>query len=1312
MATTALAKPPAAVDTLDAAVIERGMRAHHWHRPTVWWIDHSRTAVTPGISANVLLGVFARKSFDMNLSMPEPLPHESANMTDSDGKALPLWIEGNVKEHQTITSLQMRPMGFELRWSANGPNANNPYAYLINGIAASEIYRRSCPGPRPSFESSVWLQHMEGYEPFLSSLCGYWTDVLNKEVCVQFPQLSFVFGTSHNPINPLLMPPSINSKKSAPVASTDASRPTAAHLTEEARSVYFLMVLLQCWMSVNGRFAVQTTNSATRPVFVAALDCNDCTADFKGNLDVADATGPMFEESKAHGNPYPEPCAYRPKGTSSPPTPLETLLSKDPVLDGAWKLASMARHLNFGRFVDHVDKVFRTATGYSLVSRSNMDTMKKNIPSAFGGRGFVFASTPNLLELYREGMFRAASHMNTTMQQSNKEPEVGGVDDASSDDDGDEDAPPPSSTQLLKAHKPKTPTKRRHPFKINMKEYKASRPYRTNNDNHFLKLNKISEMTFKSKSVIPAQSGRMMKFIECDHTIQTPPVFMAHTHFSPTRPIARFDLSYATTASGSGRIDPTVCWMIAHFMTQGDTSAFGKHLVKNSFVVNAKSDNANITRYFRNPANEPVLCRQYGARTRYRTYRDERPGERYVHYCQIPRVAPVLRTDPTKHAHGVKPASASASTTATATSTINPLPEAAYKGIIDPSTQYPDTLMQYYRLQRRRYHSGDKLTVATVNQYLAIVAERCTDLKRLFGDRDPWVLSDGPGSLHKVSLFDIYMAMANEMPESYIWFLLMTAEMAVVGKELQQTEAGLLFALERLSIRWSQGMDVLGFRKKLALQKIGYNNDDPQDRNVIRGVYNAFLPENPTYNPAAETIVRANVEFDRRFFVPSRVRAFLLSEHFVLRSNDVKSVSFDTILEDVVTALCNSVCRKAELVTSLTPNLLALLFTKDGSHSQRICSGILATNGTLGNKYIGMHLFQHIIDLYIERIKHPIFCFAAYVCHPPIGAISSLTGCEWVKPNSTPRTTRPTAAAAAAEITLPPDRPSTPSAFLVPRPKGSPTSPQTPASLRTHPSPSSKLIISTNSRDSTATNSSDSAVSIPLFGATAPAQETYTTPFQSIKDRVQPILSATVRKKNLRVDDYLAPQNYQTIADMCIALHMTELANHIPVENNKRQRMEHLFKCAKEHLVRRLIDRLGFRSESLQLKSEGPPLDAYSRALLELKQTQFIADDVLYQLYRLKSDVVNGEKFDATKSMAGVAADVKRLCDEDKVLYLKFDRYVSDKNQRPPATASASGSSNSIPFIVFGTPHTQSESVAITICNLILRLLKRGSSLG
>lgn len=1365
---------------LDAAALERGLLAHDWHRPSIWYIDRTRNTSTPGISASALLGVFARKTFDMNLSMPEPLPHESVNMLDPDGKVLSLCMDGNIKEHQTITSLQLRPLGFELRWKPSGGEAG--MEALLNRIAQAEFYRRHCPGPSPSLPSSTWMRDLEGYEPYRSSLRGYWNDVLNQEVCPQFPQLSFIFGVTRNPINPLLMPLSVDSSKSTPKASSDSWRPNGAHLTEAARNKYFLIVLMQCWMSVNGRFVIHTSNSAIRPTFVVSLDVNDCTSDCKGNLTVADGIAPMFEQSKRIGIPFPEP--FRRPATSTaasasasssaetkkkqqqqqPNDPLATLIDTNPILASAWNLASMARHLNFGRFVEYVDNVFRTHTGYSLVSREDMDNMKKNVPSAFGGRGFVFAATPNLLEIYRESMMRAS---NLALNPAGNKNEAGDEDvpHAASAAQNKQDAtfsPPPSSASILKLRDPKKkkkPLPRVNNTTVSMKEYKASRPHRTNNDNQFLKASKIRDITLRLTAPIPAQSGRKIKVVKCDNSIPTPPTFMTHAQFSPTRPIARFDVSFSSTSGWTGRIDPTFCWMLAHFMTQGDVDAFGKHLVKGHYVVNAKSDNANITRYFCNPANEPVLFREYGARIRYRTYLDERLRERYAHYSRIPRIAPALTTELSKHAHNVKRAAASSFASASESLSLgDPLPEAIYKGIIDPSTQSPDTLNRFMGLQRRAYDHAkfnNPSLAKSMDRFLTTFTERCSDLKRLFGDKDASVLTGGAGSLPSVSLFDIYMALASEMGEAFLWFLFMSVEMSIRGKSLDRSETGYLFALELVSIRWAAGIDVLRYRKKAALQKIGYNNDDPQDRNVIRGVYNAFLPENPTYNPAAETLIRANLEFDRRFFVPARIRSLLTFERFVLRTNDVRCAPMDSLLDDVITAVCNSVSRKSELTNCLTPTLLSFLFARDGTQLQRVCSGITSVDGKVENKHPGMHLFQHIIDLYIEHVKHPIFVFAAYICHPPVGAVSSVTGCEWVKPNSTPRTTRPmaasaTTAAATAAGTTPtekqpspttpmtstgmgivlPERPSTPSTFLVPAPRGSPITPRTPASDRSHPSPStSKLIISTNSRDSTTTQSYTAIAAIPAASSSSSSSssaETYTEPFKTIKDRVQHILTSTVRKKNLRVDDYFGPQNYQTVADLCVAIHMSELVNHVPAENNKRQRIEQLFKYSKDDLVRRLIDKLGFRSDTLLAKTDPSPADEYVIALQEVKQVQFIADDTLDHLYRLKVQALKhgAETFDAMKLMGDVASDIKRLCDDDKVLNLKFDRFVSEKNQRQTSSAAyasasasvlhttANGYSNNPPFIVFGTPRSRAESISITICHLILRLQKRGSSLG
>jgi hypothetical protein len=337
--------------------------------PSSWWRPRITDAsITEGVPANQLIGVFHRAVFEFDISAPTPIPTTDPSYWTGDEQPLRILPDGNKKEHMTVMGHDLRPIGFVIRFSQL--QQPSPFA---EELAKQEWHDRHCDGPRPVMSATPWMRAIKDqFRRVPTTLDSHWHDALGREKCIERPDLSFIFGQSHNPISPLLSRPSSMSAAAPSVA----RQPYFSDITPESAVQYLRMVVLQAWLAVHSRWAEPVSLRLGLPPFILMLSTNDCSGDLKptGEGDLKCDTDWCLDHA-APIQPYSDDETIR---------QLET---EDSVFHEARLFAMSAKCLTFGRFYNRVrNRLCSTATDKLHIllqaetqSNETVETFHKNV---------------------------------------------------------------------------------------------------------------------------------------------------------------------------------------------------------------------------------------------------------------------------------------------------------------------------------------------------------------------------------------------------------------------------------------------------------------------------------------------------------------------------------------------------------------------------------------------------------------------------------------------------------------------------------------------------------------------------------------------------------------------------------------------------------------------------------------------------------------------------------------------------------------------------------------------------------------------
>lgn len=1254
--------------SIDADVLDAMLSLPADGDMTRWW--PRKTSFADCTTLDELVGVFHRPTVNLDMSGSHPLPEHSPSVINSERTPQPIQVDGNLKLHKSKTTLDLQHMGFTITLCEN----KDPYEAkseaevqkaplyqpLIDKLANEEIYRRTCPGARPSFIGHTWLSRISGYMTFKSGLAEYAGMVLGHEVCQFAEELSFIFGDTRNPISPLLdaQPMDLDSPSTSEL-------PNRSHMTEKARILYFRMVVMQCWLTVNQRFAIRSVDTPEKPPFIFAVSATDYLDEFRGNTPMVGGADVMLKQSIARGVKFPE--AHDPRRPD-----IAKRIADNPKLKAAWDLASSARHLTCGHFMARVHEVYVQVTGHTIMADKTCDNLKKNTITDLCGCNFTLAHCTNMLEYHKAALRLAVTRMD---ERKNAVASIAAKSTA---------LEPASSVDEAKAMIASASGSTAAPAQKTIREKKNINPFRTMQDSKRLRYEDIDRIAYNPKALIPATKNRMFLAIERGECAPAPS-FLSHLRFSPVTPIVKLEFSSgirarktqstitALTAGTSAftqpppkkqqqqqqaTVDPAFFWTIAHYMCNSTLVGFGAHLSKSGFVVNARASNNNVHAYFSNPANEPSSARLYGGHMRYTTFQETYP-DYYAHPNYIRRHALTIVTDPTKNATSSKKAATAAAAKAKSTAvaaadeaidSTHPLQQSLEGGIFDPINVCVDMVLMSGFLFPERARSKNPVYLAKYNQILSHIRL----LTQRFAANSTTVLLD--------EIMTLLSTVG--LSESHMWVVMMEAQKNVMRSNAPKSTAATDYSVVVLALakRWTMGMAEMAARRNTAFRLMRYVNTDGQDRNVLLAIERAFGPDKPTYK--RDKLVNVNVEFHNRFFTYDRVRSFVIARKIIFcqaKARDKRVLLAEYRRDALLKELCNAVVGRSSYA-GFDIGVRDLCEARDDDDAYVFGACILKENGHVdGAMACGPHMIDFVVDQWVRYVKHPIFSYAAYITNPPLGAVMQSTGCEWVTPvtdtvaSSRRSKRKPTEPIVTDEkrpskqkklTTSPP--PDLKTDFLRP-PTPVPLTPvKSPRELSMSPSPTRpNVIISSDSRDSTC-SLSPTPPTMAIDSAAAAPELPYTESFRKLREDVRVRFHAVVNKRSKFMTllcEYVAPQNLKNPFDAAMMMALAASTESVFDLGNAKAHAKAVFAPNLRPWAATYLAKSGVEPEPAKQVSTG--MD-YQHLLMEIHHTGIFGEQTILDLYTQCKEAAfrTAEPVDFAKCFDTIVADLYVLyCD-------------------------------------------------------------------
>lgn len=908
----------------------------------VWWNDTSKLDVKTS-RLNAFLGVFCRRTINQDVSAPCPLPDVNPGFYAPSSVGLPLVADPRRKEHAGILTYMLSPLGFQLV-IREGSNKEKPYEEFADAIGKAEFRSRTAKTPRPSFDASLWYAHIENYAQHKSSLASHWRLVLGKEWCIERPDMSFIFGASRNPVTPLI---THDAKDSA----YSDHKIYSAHLPRQARSRYLLHVVLQAWLAINQRWAVENVRSPVRFQHqnIFSVDANDFTIDAKEEEEGRAETRALLD-----ARPYSELEEMSRSVASA--IALQPKPEQRVALRQAHEFASMASRLTFGRFYVATWRRLYPTKESQEQARADMEdpeitleNLKRNVINQFTSSKFTRGEITNILEPYKQGM-RTAKLM------------------------------------LDAAQYVKHGTERRR--------------FRTVADSDGIKLDTLSKMYIEPKACVPSIRNRLCKTLRHENDVQEDPLFFAHLFFSPAAPVCTWPDTAAAEADEQKSLTAknfhAFYWSIVNYLNKDAISELDHYVTSKNLVVatGKRANHASSKSYFANRANEDESVLLRGGRARYATYNvHNHYVDSYALPDHIQGRALEDKSVPTKFKAQVSRKQEQQPDGPLTTALAR---DKAVRGVHDPRLQSIPVFRHHLQFVRSTH--TERMTQLSHALALAFRHNR-----------------DTSSTAKKTVMYYIYLDLCSEFSEIETLSILLHAEIVSrhLNSSPEQQKAALSsleqqkLALDRLGQLWEDGLAMLEIDKIRALGVLAAVSREPSaaavDYKAVRSVGGAFERHRRTY--AEQALVSTNVDFHARFFTRQRVLLFLDAVFFEIRTHDAKPVikkRMDPAVSDIVEVLASG----ATLISGLKPDSAAkavLGARKQGTTTPLFYStcGLpqlqgLPLSGHAQN-YAGYNIARHIIDLWVAFVKQPVFFYAAYVANPPCGAVLAATECEWPK---------------------------------------------------------------------------------------------------------------------------------------------------------------------------------------------------------------------------------------------------------------------------------------------------------------------------
>lgn len=329
----------------------------------------------------------------LDLSAPAPRPSSDTCSHDvASERDVPIEFVSKATIHNAMKHVDLCALGVKLEFSSS---------------LTEDLFKRmkECDGKDAALRDTmrVYCNNLRGYHSAGTSVDTYFRTVLGGEECVEFPDVSYVFGRNRNPVTPLLIRPNPLPQGWPAVWSADVNCATTEGAIGASLRSYFWIVVCQAWLCVNNQFIEQNVYAPHTPRFITPLS----------RADVRESTDSKIEEAEKNGSvPAPPSFTAHQRAFYNSLNAIEKTIFWRSRNKRGRELAELAREMTLHEFLLAVQCKFFT----TFMTAAERDEKLKNLYTSMTGHRFRLCELPNFVDRAND-----AVRMKVELDSENKE---------------------------------------------------------------------------------------------------------------------------------------------------------------------------------------------------------------------------------------------------------------------------------------------------------------------------------------------------------------------------------------------------------------------------------------------------------------------------------------------------------------------------------------------------------------------------------------------------------------------------------------------------------------------------------------------------------------------------------------------------------------------------------------------------------------------------------------------------------------------------------------------------------------------------